>query len=218
MTDALVILVAVFLLGGLLHVGSKGLRQWVLPVKTALSCLFIIAALLQTPYAQAYFLLIILGLLFCLAGDVLLELPHPKMFLLGLVSFLVGHLFYVMAFFYIADSNQWTLIGALLTAGSSAIIYIWLKPHLGSMHLPVVIYIIVISAMLCGAWTTLGMSDLLPAGRLLVFGGALSFYLSDLFVARERFLYPSYTNRIIGLPLYYAGQFMIAFSIGSVIR
>jgi len=39
------------------------------------------------------------------------------------------------------------------------------------------------------------------------------FYVSDIFVARQRFVARQHINRLVGLPLYYAGQFMIAFSI-----
>jgi hypothetical protein len=51
-------------------------------------------------------------------------------------------------------------------------------------------------------------------GRLLALVGALGFYLSDVFVARNRFIKPEYLNRFIGLPLYYGGQFLLAFSVG----
>jgi hypothetical protein len=46
------------------------------------------------------------------------------------------------------------------------------------------------------------------------FGGALGFYVSDIFVARQRFLKTDFVNRLIGLPLYYGGQFLLAFSTG----
>jgi hypothetical protein len=49
---------------------------------------------------------------------------------------------------------------------------------------------------------------------MLVFSGALAFYVSDIFVARQRFLKTEFLNRLIGLPLYYSGQFMLAFSGG----
>ena len=39
----------------------------------------------------------ILGLVFCLGGDVLLMLPE-RFFLPGLISFLVGHIFYIIGF------------------------------------------------------------------------------------------------------------------------
>jgi hypothetical protein len=49
---------------------------------------------------------------------------------------------------------------------------------------------------------------------MLAFCGALSFYVSDLFVARDRFVKKGAINRILGLPLYFGGQFLLAFSIG----
>ena len=81
------------------------------------------------------------------------------------------------------------------------------------MKLPVICYILVISAMVVGAGSVMGADNLKLSGRLLAFGGALSFYLSDLFVARQRFLKAEFVNRLIGLPLYYIGQFLLALSI-----
>ncbi|MDD3992851.1 MAG: hypothetical protein PHV70_11955 [Desulfobacteraceae bacterium] len=39
--------------------------------------------------------------------------------------------------------------------------------------------------------------------------------MSDLFVARQRFVAPAFSNRLLGLPLYYIGQFLLAFSVGG---
>jgi hypothetical protein len=68
--------------------------------------------------------------------------------------------------------------------------------------------------MACGAWSVLGSYHLALTGRIMVFVGALSFYLSDIFVARYRFVKKEFMNRLIGLPLYYTGQFLLAFSVG----
>ena len=51
--------------------------------------------------------------------------------------------------------------------------------------------------------------------RWLVLPGALLFYASDIFVARDRFVKPGFDNRLFGLPPYFAAQFMFAFSLGS---
>jgi hypothetical protein len=51
-------------------------------------------------------------------------------------------------------------------------------------------------------------------GRFLVLNRDFSFYLSDIFVARQRFVQHSFLNRLIGLPLYYLGQFQIAYTAG----
>ena len=216
MTPALILIPAAFLLAGLLYFEKKAHLKSLLPTKTLLSALFVLCAGIQPHPDQAYFGFIFTGLLFCLAGDVLLALPQEKMFLFGLIAFLAGHVFYVAAFFHLAEMNRWTYIGLALTIAISTGIYAWLRPHLGSMHVPVVFYIIVISCMLCGAWSVWGTQSILASGRTLVFGGAACFYVSDLFVARDRFLNDTFVNRLAGLPLYYAGQFMIALSVGRV--
>jgi uncharacterized membrane protein YhhN len=217
MTNSMIILVGFILLGGLLFFEKKENLKGLLPTKTALSVLFVLCAAVQPHPEHTYFLWIFTGLVFCLVGDVLLALPQENAFLFGLIAFLVGHLCYVAAFVHLTESNRLTLIGAAATIAVSAGIYRWLRPHLGSMHFPVVFYIIVISAMLCGAWSVAGMERLAVGGRALVFAGALIFYLSDLFVARDRFLRNTFVNRLVGLPLYYGGQFMIAFSVGFIL-
>ena len=100
-----------------------------------------------------------MGLIFCLGGDVFLALPQEKMFLCGLVSFLLGHVLYVIAFFSIAGLNLWTWVGLGICLILSGGIYFWLRPHLGSMNLPVLFYVIVITVMVVGACTVLGDSS-----------------------------------------------------------
>lgn len=202
------------MLVGLLYCEKNSNQKGKLPTKTLLSCLFIFTALVQIQTIPVYFYLMLIGLIFCLGGDVFLALPQERMFLLGLVSFLLGHVLYMVGFFYVADVSQWTMVGCLVGLLVSGLVFWWLRPHLGSMLVPVIAYIIVITVMVIGAWTVLGDTKLSYAGRLLVFVGAVSFYLSDLFVARERFLKSEFSNRLIGLPMYYCGQFLLAFSVG----
>ncbi len=70
---------------------------------------------------------------------------------------------------------------------------------------PVLCYVLAISAMVAfsfGAVDVDARSFLLPAG-------ALAFYCSDIFVARERFVVRSPWNARLGLPLYYGAQLAI---------
>lgn len=216
MPNFLIIFSGVILLVGLLFFEKKENFKGRLSTKTVLSLLFVLCAGVQPHPDRTYFLLVFCGLAFCLGGDILLALPQDRMFLFGLIAFLMGHLFYVAAFVHMADSNHLALVGLVLTLTVSAGIYLWLRPYLGQMHVPVVFYIIVISAMLWSAWSVLGMTVLPLEGRALVFVGALCFYASDIFVARDRFIEKKFVNRLVGLPLYYAGQFMIAFSVGLI--
>jgi len=216
MLNELIIIPAIILLAGLLYFEKKGNQKGKLPTKTILSCLFIFSALVQAHAIPGYYYLLLLGLIFCLGGDVFLALPQDRMFLMGLASFLLGHVFYVICFFYVADVSQWTWIGCLVALTVSGLVFYWLRPYLGAMLIPVIAYIVVITVMVVGAWTVLGDTKLNFSGRLLVFIGAVSFYLSDLFVARDRFLKLEFTNRLIGLPMYYCGQFLLAFSVGLI--
>ncbi len=147
------------------------------------------------------------GLVLCAIGDVLLI--WDRTFDLGLVSFLLGHVAYVAAFHTcepIADWTRWLLLPtALASAGALA----WLWPHLGRRRLSVGAYVVVITVMVWGALavTTGG----LMTGKLAV--GAVLFYLSDLTVARDRFVQSDFLNRGLGLPMYYAAQILIALSV-----
>lgn len=214
MTSILIIIFAAILLFGLFYFENKENRKGILPTKTALSSLFIFAVLVQQHPIIRYYHFILLGLIFCLVGDVLLALPQKKMFLFGLISFLLGHVFYILSFFYVAPISQWTWMGSIIVIVISAWVYLWLKPHLGKMKIPVLLYVIVITIMVSGACSILGEPSLALPGRIMVFAGALSFYFSDIFVARDRFLKKEILNRLIGLPMYYTGQFLLAFSVG----
>jgi uncharacterized membrane protein YhhN len=212
--NILIVVFAVGLLAGLLYCEKKEVQAAKLAVKSLLSSLFILTAILQFHPMPLYFRLMLIGMIFCMGGDVFLALPGKKMFLFGLVSFLLGHVFYTAAFFHTAAINRWTGIGLAISALAGAGVFLWLRPHLGAMKIPVIFYILVITAMVVGAWSLAGTGGLEPAGRMAAFGGALAFYVSDIFVARQRFLKAEFVNRLIGLPLYYGGQFFLAFSIG----
>jgi uncharacterized membrane protein YhhN len=214
--DIVIIAAAAVLLPILLYYECREDRRGLLPAKTALSVLFVITVLVQPHPMLAYYHFLLIGLLFCLAGDVFLALPRDRMFRIGLVSFLVGHIFYSVAFFTTAPVCTWTWWGTLAALIVSGWIYLWLKPSLGTMNTPVLAYIVVITIMVSGAWSILGDARLAWAGRIMIFAGACCFYASDIFVARDRFVKKEALNRLIGLPLYYGGQFLLAFSVGQL--
>ncbi|MBT3258047.1 MAG: hypothetical protein HN366_16555 [Deltaproteobacteria bacterium] len=102
------IILACILMPVLLYYESKEIPKGILPVKTAISLLFVLAALVQPRPVPPYFAWLLPGLILCLGGDVFLALPQKKMFFPGLVSFLVGHVFYVICFFYTAPLRHWS--------------------------------------------------------------------------------------------------------------
>ncbi len=214
MINVLIIILGIILLVGVLYYEKEKDRIPLLITKSVLSFLFVITALLQPHSIPAYYHYLLVGLIFCLMGDVCLALPQKKAFMGGLAAFLVGHVFYIISFLSLTPILHWISTGALIIFIVSAFVFFWLRPHLKSMLIPVLLYILVITVMASGAWAVLWKSSLQISGRALVLVGSFCFYFSDLFVARNKFIKEEYRNRLPGLPLYYAGQFMLAFSIG----
>jgi uncharacterized membrane protein YhhN len=214
MINVLIIILGIILLFGLLYYEKKKNRMPLLIMKSILSLLFVITALLQPHPVPAYYHYLLIGLIFCLMGDVCLALPQKKAFMGGLGAFLVGHVFYILSFLSLTSIFHWISTGVLIIFVMSTFIFFWLRPHLRSMFIPVLLYILVITVMASGAWAVFLKSSHQISGRTLILVGALCFYVSDVLVARNKFIKEEYTNRLLGLPLYYAGQFILAFSIG----
>jgi uncharacterized membrane protein YhhN len=216
MVNEALIVVASGLLAALLVAEKRKSVPLILTFKTPLSMLFVAAALIQSRAVEPYYKWVIAGLVFGLIGDVCLALKGNNTFRAGLVAFLLGHVLYVVAFAGLTRPSDWLALGHLLILGISLGVFWWLRPHLGAMVIPVGLYVLVISLMLAAAWVAFLNPDLKATGAWALFVGACCFYMSDLFVARERFVKSQFINRLLGLPLYYGGQFCIAFSVGLV--
>lgn len=188
----------------------------VLMFKAPLSALFVAAAWLSPHPLSGYAWLVLTGLCLGLVGDVCLALPGVAAFRAGLAAFLLGHLCYVPAFAMLTRPGDWQSPLPLVLAAVSLAVWFWLRPKVGQLKVPVIAYIAVITAMVIAALVAFQNSLLPVDGAWAVFLGALAFYLSDLCVARDRFAAPGWINRLVGLPLYYGGQFAIAFSVGLV--
>ncbi len=217
MSDTLIVLAAVILMAALLHFEKHRVPPVKTGVKTMLSALFILTAVVQPHPMPTYYHLILIGLCLGLIGDVCLALERDSAFRLGLVAFLLGHVFYIAAFWRLTQPNYWVSPLNIVVAAAAYLIFRWLKPHLGRMLIPVAAYIIVITMMMVAAVAAGRNPHLKGSGTWLIILGAAAFYLSDLFVARDRFVKNEFINRLIGLPLYYAGQFMLAFSVGRLL-
>ncbi len=197
----------------LLFEGQKNRRAAFIS-KTILSSVFVFTALMQPSSFTPYTDFLIAGLFLCLGGDICLALPGERIFKLGLASFLLGHVLYIVSFSRLVEFTNWTSPAGFLIAVPSAFIFIRLRPHLGRMFLPVFFYILVITVMVFGALAVFSRPGADFSGRAFILAGASSFYVSDVFVARDKFIRQAYFNRLIGLPLYYVGQFLLAFSPG----
>ena len=178
------------------------------PLTTIL--ILVIAVLVGGSSSSIYKYLIFAGLVFSLAGDVFLMLPSDQ-FIAGLVSFLIAQLLYVAAFTTGKGfSFNWLSVIPFLVYG--IVIYVVLSPHLGSMRLPVIVYMLAILTMAWQGWER--WSTLSEKGALLGFAGAALFVISDSILALNRFRGEFASARALTLTTYYAAQWLIALSIG----
>lgn len=215
MKTIIIFAAAVALLAGLLISEKKENLKGILLTKPFLSGLFIIMALIQPHGMSSYFYMILAGLALCFVGDICLAFFfNRKIFTLGLVFFLLGHVLYVIAFFTTAGTTTGTWISLPVMLIISSFIFTRLRPHLGPMTGPVIAYIAIISFMVIGAASLAGNGSFSQTARVVVLAGSVLFYCSDLFVARHRFVEKNIINRYLGLPMYYTAQFMLAFSVG----
>jgi uncharacterized membrane protein YhhN len=204
---ASVIATAVFVLATLLF-ERLGSRSGAGLAKTLASAGFVVAAYFAGALASLYGTMVFAALVLGAIGDVLLVPKDERAFLLGLFVFLVGHGGYIAAF-WIRGANL-TIAAVALAALAVLAVFVWrwLAPHVAAkMKAPVAIYIAAIAVMVALALGTGVEKTSLP-----IVVGAIAFFLSDLSVARDRFVHPSIENKLWGLPLYYFAQLLFAAS------
>lgn len=190
-------------LAGLLVAEKKEHQGAIWVLKPLTSTGFLAAAWLagamESSYGQAVFAALVLSWW----GDVLLiPRDRPKVFLMGVGAFLLGHVAFAGAF--LIRGVAWAPVAGTMVALAviAAVVLRWLWPHVeAAMKGPVVAYVVVISTMVA-----LAVGTFLHAGKPLILVGALMFYLSDLSVARDRFVQRGFINRVWGLPAYFISQ------------
>ena len=183
---------------------EHSLGIWLFKTLAALG--FIIAALECDALSSTYGIIILVGLILCLGGDVLLIPKSNSIFLMGIGSFLLGHIAFAVAFANAGIDAKSSLISALPMGVIAWAVLKWLDPHLdGLMKKAVPAYILAITLMVI---LSIGCAIQHQAPWVAI--GAVAFMLSDLSVARERFVSSGFINKVWGTPLYFGAQVVIA--------
>jgi uncharacterized membrane protein YhhN len=175
--------------------------------KTLASVSFVTLAVSRYSPGSPYSAWIVTALVLGAAGDVLLL--RDRTFDAGLGAFLCGHLCFVVAFHHRLAMGQWKLAILAAVTVLAILVYRWLWPHLGRRRVPVALYMAGIAAML---WGSTSVSFFGPLPWWTGLAGVL-FTISDITVARNRFVTTTLANRVIGLPMYYTAQVLFALSI-----
>ena len=179
-----------------------------------LTTILILFVVLTAPPGK-YKILIVVGILFSLMGDVLLMLPSDQ-FLLGLICFLITHICYIVAF--LSDSKFgrpiWPYL--LLAVITIAIFELLSGGISAAMKFPVAVYAAALSLMTAQALAR--NLQLKNRGSMLAAIGAILFLISDTTLAYDRFIIGFTAAHAIILFTYYAAQYFIAVSVRNCSR
>jgi uncharacterized membrane protein YhhN len=153
-----------------------------------------------------------LGILFSMVGDIALLSASNRMFMIGLIAFLLTHIFYLVGFKNeLLNLSVWSFLlmffifinglrllrriaAAMRTKGENGLV------------IPVVVYGLIISLMLYAAMSTIYDPAWTNAASALVSIGALLFWISDLFLAWNKFVSPIKNGRVPSILAYHLGQ------------
>lgn len=195
----------------LLAAEARALRPLAAVSKLLASLGFVGAALHAGALASDYGRAVLLALALSLVGDVALLSRSRPAFLSGLSAFLLAHLAFAAAFLVLGTDGRVLGLAAGVLVPFGLVVRRWLRPHVdGPMKLPVTLYVLVILVMVGLAWAATARHGLAAIGI-----GATAFMVSDLAVARDRFVAPGIVNRLWGLPLYYAAQLVLASTVAG---
>lgn len=158
-------------------------------------------AVTLTPLDDTIRTWMVAGLVLSLAGDIFLLGPE-KYFVGGLASFLLGHIAYVAALQQAPRSISWTVVGLVVVAASIAIVGAKIINGVKAggndeMVIPVIAYLVVISAMVVSAFGT--------AAPWAIIGASL-FYASDATLAWNRFIEVRRLGGVAVMVTYHLGQ------------
>lgn len=147
-----------------------------------------------------------IGLVAALLGDIFLLFNGEQYFLLGLSSFLIMQVLYIITF--VKDSFSTSSIKFLLAFILLATLIFYLNtlwPLLDAMAIPVAIYSLVIVIMaICALMRSKGL-----VGYNWVLGGAILFMISDGFIAWNKFMTPVAMGGLIVMSTYILAQYFI---------
>jgi uncharacterized membrane protein YhhN len=180
--------------------------------KPLLMPLIILYYVFGVGFESIYWLLII-ALVFGWLGDIFLMLGHEgNWFMLGLGSFLIGHIFYIILYLIINKNilmfPVWGLV--LLIPSIFLALFFYSKIHgkMGDLTIPTIIYLITIFTM--SVCATLLLSEFNSISFLFVYLGPILFMISDGMIALDKFNKPIPKNGVYVMFTYGLAQLFIA--------
>ena len=181
--------------------------EYIFKPVAALSFVFISFKLgaLESGYGR----LILFSLALCAVGDILLLNRKLKIsFFCGMLVFAIAHLLFSLSFIKSSTfdfASLVTFLPLIMILGCINFMYLLPRvPH--KFKLFILLYGLAIFMMITSAYTFM-------YEQKLILIAAIFFVLSDIFVAKDRFIKRSTKNALLITPLYFAAQGLFAFSV-----
>jgi len=178
--------------------------------------------LVNTKSSSTFSKLIFFALLFSMAGDVFL-MPYYNIFLFGLASFLVAHIFYIVAFLkgnkLLEGIKKNKALVMFLILAYLGLIFVLVSNMLSSgtdtvMIVAVVVYASVITVMVVSTMAMYGNDTSIQSKLMMV--GAMLFMFSDSVIAINKFVLEIPLSGLFIMVTYTLAQWLI--TLGAITK
>jgi uncharacterized membrane protein YhhN len=183
-------------------------------VKPSISVVLLIFLCLSTKLTGRFHQRLFTGLVFALTGDTLLMLSdyNPSYFLFGIASFLVCHIFYISAFYLdFLSAKELDKKGARIAIAGCAVVftafYLYLRPHLPLLKLPVLVCVFTGALMVMMA--VFRNQRVNGLSFRLILAGVLCFIVTDALMAQTHFIRPFVHADLVISAIYMLAQCLI---------
>lgn len=197
---------------------SGGIKQFVKPLICISLAIYLVK---KTNMIAGFNRMVLAALVLSFFGDCFLLYAGygNSLFIYGLVSFLVAHILYSMAFFRDFKNNPQAskIYGHLMLFVMgifSLSYYTWIRDYLNELRVPVLAYMFVISMM--GILAGYRFRRVNLASFRLIYLGAIFFILSDSTLAYNKFVFPFPYSGVVIMGTYMLAQYLI--TMGAVER
>jgi uncharacterized membrane protein YhhN len=180
------------------------------PLTTLLVIALAVVSLAQAPDYRGW---VLAALAFCWVGDVALLFTSSRAFIVGLSSFLIGHVLFIAAFLTDLPAAPLALPGAVWLGGAAFLLAVALYagallPRTGRLRPAVLVYLLALTAMVLAAVLRAGLGESPLAAWALA--GALLFAVSDSVLAYRKFVTAPWWGQPATLATYYLAIGLIA--------
>jgi len=187
------------------------------PLTTFLSLAIAASSLFNPASNSSYTIWILIGIGLCFAADIFnIDMNNDKIFITGIIFFMVAYLEYAATFtiFNKGFQRQDILVGIIFIAIYLLLMRLYWK-NLGQYKLPIMIYGLILPFMVTRAISTIFGGSFPMTSAILISVGSLMLFLGDVEYGMHRFYKPS--KFVIGPICYAGGQLLIALSCATFI-